>query len=182
MDIFTQAVGIVAMSFGILSYLNRNQRGIMIFQLLATACFSVHFWLLGAVTGCLLNILGVIRAAIYAQRSRRAWAAHPCWIYIFSAAALGIYVMTFTVFGHEVTVWELLIELLPVVATAVTSVAYRMAGGAQVRVLSLFSSPLWLTYNACRGSIGGVISDSMSLVSIFVGMYRHDRKRKGERT
>ena len=33
MDLLTQAVGIVGMTFGILSYLNKNQRGIMIFQL-----------------------------------------------------------------------------------------------------------------------------------------------------
>jgi hypothetical protein len=54
-----------------------------------------------------------------------------------------------------------------------------MPGGAQVRVLSLFSSPLWLIYNACNGSIGGFISDSLSIISIFVGMYKHDRKKKG---
>lgn len=178
MELFAQAVGIVAMSFGILSYLNKNQRGIMIFQLLATTFFSIHFWMLGAVTGCLLNVLGVVRAAVYSQRSRRAWAAHPAWIYVFSAAAFGIYVLTFTVFDKEVSAWILLLELLPVVATAVTSVAYRMAGGAQVRVLSLFSSPLWLIYNACNGSVGGVISDSLSIISIFVGMYKHDRKKK----
>lgn len=180
MDIFAQAVGIVAMTFGILSYLNKNQRGIMIFQLLATMFFSIHFWMLGAVTGCLLNVLGVVRAAVYSQRSKRAWAAHPAWIYVFSAAAFAIYVLTFTVFDKEVSAWILLLELLPVIATAVTSVAYRMAGGAQVRVLSLFSSPLWLIYNACNGSVGGFISDSLSIISIFVGMYRHDRKKRSE--
>lgn len=182
MEMLAQAIGIVAMSFGILSYLNKNQRGIMVFQLLATTFFSIHFWMLGAITGCLLNILGVARAAVYAQRSTRKWAAHPVWIYIFSAAALVIYLLSFTVFDKEVTFRLLVLELLPVIATAVTSVAYRMPGGAQVRVLSLFSSPLWLIYNACNGSIGGVISDSLSIISIFAGMFKHDRKKKGERT
>lgn len=180
MEILTQVIGIVAMSFGILSYLNKNQRGIMIFQLLATTFFSIHFFLLNAITGCLLNVLGVVRAAVYSQRSTRKWAAHPVWIYIFSAASLGIYVLSFTVFGKEPTAWMLILELLPVIATAVTSVAYRMPGGGQVRVLSLFSSPLWLIYNACNGSIGGFISDSLAIISIFVGMYKHDRKKKGE--
>ena len=178
MDFLTQAVGIVGMTFGILSYLNKNQRGIMIFQLLATTFFSIHFLMLDAVTGCLLNVLGVVRAAVYSQRSTRRWAAHPVWIYIFSVAAVAIYVLSFAVFGKEPTVWLLILELLPVIATAVTSVSYRMPGGAQVRVLSLFSSPLWLIYNACNGSIGGFISDSLSIISIFVGMYKHDRKKK----
>lgn len=180
MDFLVQAIGIVAMSFGVLSYLNKNQRGIMIFQLLATAFFSIHFFLLGAITGCLLNVLGVVRAAVYSQRSKRAWAAHPVWIYIFSAAAVGIYVLSFTVFDKEPTAWMLILELLPVVATAVTSVSYRMEKGSQVRVLSLFSSPLWLIYNICNGSVGGAISDSMAILSIFVGMYKHDRKKKDD--
>ena len=182
MDFLTQAVGIVGMTFGILSYLNKNQRGIMIFQLLATVFFSAHFLMLGAMTGCLLNILGVVRAAVYSQCSTRRWAAHPIWIYVFSAASVAIYVLSFAVFGKEPTAWLLILELLPVIATAVTSIAYRMPGGAQVRVLSLFSSPLWLIYNACNGSIGGFISDSLSIISIFAGMYKHDRKRKGEKT
>jgi hypothetical protein len=181
MDFLTQAIGIVGMTFGILSYLNKNQRGIMIFQLLATAFFAVHFLMLDAITGCLLNVLGVVRAAVYSQRSTRRWAAHPVWIYIFSAAAFAIYVLSFTVFGKEPSVWVLILELLPVIATAVTSVSYRMPGGAQVRLLSLFSSPLWLIYNACNGSIGGSVSDSLSIISIFVGMYKHDRKGKAEK-
>ena len=181
MDFLTQAIGIVGMTFGILSYLNKNQRGIMIFQLLATVFFSVHFLMLGAMTGCLLNVLGVVRAAVYSQRSTRRWAAHPVWIYIFSAAAFAIYVLSFTVFGKEPSVWVLILELLPVIATAVTSVSYRMPGGAQVRLLSLFASPMWLIYNAINGSAGGTISETLSIVSILVGMYKHDRKKKGEK-
>ena len=44
MDFLTQAIGIVGMTFGILSYLNKSQRGIMIFQLLTTVflrCISL---------------------------------------------------------------------------------------------------------------------------------------------
>lgn len=180
MDFVTQAIGVVGMTFGILSYLNKSQRGIMIFQLLTTVCFAVHFFLLGAVTGCLLNILGVIRAAVYAQRSRRSWAAHPAWIYIFSGAAFVLYGLSFTVFGVEPTARLLILELLPVIAVTVTSVAYRLPGGGQVRILSLFASPLWLIYNAINGSVGGTVSDSLATVSILVGMYKHDRKKKGE--
>ena len=182
MDFLTQAIGIVGMTFGILSYLNKSQRGIMIFQLLTTVFFAVHFFMLHAVTGCLLNVLGAIRAAIYAQRSKHAWAAHPAWIFVFSGGALLMYLLSFTVFGVEPTARLLILELLPVIAVTVTSVAYRLPGGGQVRVLSLFASPLWLIYNALNGSIGGFISDSLSIISIFVGMYKHDRKGKGEKT
>jgi hypothetical protein len=178
MDFLTQAIGIVGMTFGILSYLNKNQRGIMIFQFLNTLCFAVHFFLLGAVTGCLLNILGVIRAAVYAQCTRKAWAAHPAWIFVFAGGSFAMYVLSFTVFGVEPTARLLLLELLPVIAMTVTSVSYRMPGGAQVRLLSLFASPMWLIYNAINGSAGGTISESLSIISILVGMYKHDRKKK----
>ena len=72
----------------------------------------------------------------------------------------------------------MILELLPVIAVTVTSVAYRLPGGGQVRVLSLFASPLWLIYNALNGSVGGTISDSLATVSILVGMYKHDRSEK----
>jgi hypothetical protein len=38
-----------------------------------------------------------------------------------------------------------------------------------------------LTYNIYYGSVGAIVCEVMSLASIFIGMYRHDRRPREEK-
>jgi hypothetical protein len=82
------------------------------------------------------------------------------------------------VFGKELTAFNLLIELLPVVAMVVTTISFSMKNAASVRKLALIGSPMWLIYNVVFRTYGGVLCEAFSLVSVLVGMFCHDRKHK----
>ncbi len=172
-----QAIGLVAMAFCISSFQQKSQKGIVIFQIVSASLFTLHFGLLGAISGCLLNGLGAVRAVVYSQRDK-AWAAHIAWPILFSAASFVIYALNFICFGLAPSLRNLLLELLPAVATVLTNIALRCEKAAAVRMLCLFNSPLWLTYNAVAGSLGGALTESFCLVSIIIGMLRLDRKKK----
>jgi hypothetical protein len=59
----------------------------------------------------------------------------------------------------------------------VSTVALQKKDAKKVRLISLFCSPMWLTYNSFNGSIGGVITETFSIISIIVGYLRLDRKK-----
>ena len=74
------------------------------------------------------------------------------------------------------------IEILPVLAMIVATVAIRLGSSKMVRRLGLISSPLWLTYNCFSGSIGAIASEILNLISIIVGIIRLDlRKKKNDK-
>ena len=99
------------------------------------------------------------------------------WLIGFILSYVAVYVLTFTAFGTTITAWHLVRELLPVVGMTALSVGFRMKDAAGIRKCGLISSPAWLIYNIAVGSWGAIICELFTLISIFVGMLRHDKEK-----
>lgn len=179
MDIAAQVISVFAMAMNILSYQNKKQKMIFLFQLIGAILFAVSFFMLGAITGSILNIIGIARALVFLNKERLR-ADRPFWLALFTAAFIGSYILTFTVFGKQPTLPSLIIELLPVAGMTVTTVSFQRKDAKSVRVFGLINAPLWLTYNAISLSLGGVCSEIISFASIIIGYLRFDTKKKGE--
>lgn len=177
-DWIAQIIGIVAMVVALSSFQQRTQKRIVLFQFVSSILFSIHFFMIGAITGSILNAIGMVRAAIFARRDTRRWAAHPVWIYIFTAVFLGVYALQFTLLGMSPTFRNFLLESLPVIGMVATTVAFRLKKASHVRAVSLISSPMWLIYNLFNSSLGGALTEIFTLISIFIGMLRLDLRRK----
>ena len=176
-ELIAQILGILAMIVVFFSFQQRTQKHIAIFQFVSSSLWTVHFLLLGAYTGCILNIIAVIPDVIFMQRNKHKWAAHVGWLIGTVAVCFGVYALTFTVFDKEPTLPNLILELLPVLGMAASTTALRQKEARHVRLFSLMSSPLWLVYDAVNRSIGGSITEIISILSIGIGMFRLDRKK-----
>ena len=64
-EFIAQAVGICGMVMNILSYQQRSQKGILLMQFVGGCFFAVNFYMLGAMTGFLMNVIGIIRSFVY---------------------------------------------------------------------------------------------------------------------
>ncbi len=175
MQIVAQSIGIVAMMFNILSYQGKSQRTVMLMQLIGSTFFAVNFIMLGAAVGGIMNILAIIRAAVFIFRDKLKADSTP-WFIAFIASYIAVYILNFTVFGKEATAFNLIIEVLPVIGMVAITIGYKLNDSAGLRRCALINSPSWLIYNIVTGSIGAIICECFSLVSIFVGMFRHDKK------
>jgi hypothetical protein len=56
------------------------------------------------------------------------------------------------------------------------NIGFMLKDAAAVRKCGLVSSPSWLIYNLVVGSWGAIICEVLTLISIFIGMARHDQK------
>ena len=171
-----QIVGIFAMTFNILSYQQKTQKGAIAFQLGGSTLFAINYLMLGAVVGGILNAVGIVRALVFLNREKLK-ATHPAWLAGFITVYLLSYGLTFTVFGKEPTLFNLIIEFLPVIGMTATTISFRLSDAKSIRRFGLISSPSWLVYNIVSFSVGAIICEVLSLGSIFIGMFRHDRKK-----
>ena len=146
-------------------------------QFFGTMLFSVSFFMLGAITGGFLNFIGMLRSALFLSDGKIN-AKHPVWLTLFEVAYLVSYVLTFAVFGKEPTAVNFILEFLPIIGMTATTVSFRMSEGRHIRALGLVSSPSWLIYNIFNRAFGGSICEIVSLISIVVGIFRYDIKRK----
>jgi hypothetical protein len=127
----------------------------------------------------LLNAVAVIRAIVFLNKEKLK-ADHPAWLAGFVAVYLICYGLTFTVFGTEATVRNLVLEFLPVLGMTATTISFRLTDAKSIRRYGLISSPSWLIYNVANFAIGAIICEVLSLGSIFIGMLRLDRKKKND--
>ena len=175
-EIIAQALSIVAMSIYFVSYLQKKQRAIIFFQFMATACFSISFFMLDATMGFLLNAVSAIRAILFVYKNKLK-TDNICWLIGFLAVYALCYAMSFTVFEKELILKNILIELLPVVGMVATTFSFRAKSAKAVRIGGLINEPAWLIYNIISFSIGGILCNIFSLCAIIFAIMRLDKKR-----
>ena len=168
-----QVIGIFAMIFMFLSFQQKAKGGIIFCQLIGAVLFAINFFLLDAPAGCVMNIVAIVRAVIFLFPDRLR-TRHPAWLVGFIAVYLLSYISVFTLFGKEMTPYNLAVEALPVAGLILTTVAFRAKSTRTIRRLGLINSPLWLTYNSLCFSIGAIASEVLSLVSIIIAIIRYD--------
>ncbi|MBQ8720201.1 MAG: YgjV family protein [Clostridia bacterium] len=178
MQIAAQIIGIVVVPLMMLSYQQKTQMRIIIFQIVCSTLFAFHYLLLGAMGAFFVNSIGLVRAFVYARGSRDAWAAHPAWIGVFSALYFVGYFVTLKYTYETVDIWIILLELLPVSAGILANFAFRMREARLVKILSAFISPQWLVYNIAKLSVGGIINELLVFTSIIIGLARDTREKK----
>lgn len=175
-EIIAQVIGIFAMTCNILSYQQKTQKGVLCFQLAGGALFAVNFFMLGAIIGGLLNVIAFVRAILFIYKDKL-HTDNTYWFVGFILVFLVCYALTFTAFQKEPTIINLIIELLPVIGMVALTIGFRMKDAKHIRLCGLISSPSWLIYNIIAFSVGAIVCEAISIVSIIVGFLRLDKKK-----
>lgn len=176
-----QVLSVLAMVCNVLSYQQKRQSTLLLCQMMGCALFSASYFMLGATMGAIINIISVLRAIAFSFPDKLR-TSHPAWVIGLSASYIVMYILGFTVFGIELSVTSLIIEFLPVFAMTMLSIGFRSQSAKTVRRFGLIASPAWLIYNAFYMSIGALIGEVFNLVSIGVGIARHDNGAEREKS
>lgn len=176
-EIVAQVIGIGGMAANIWSYQQKSKTGVIVLQFMGASLFTLNFLLLGAITGAMLNVINIFLSIVFLLKDK-VKADHIAWAILFFAAYTAAYVMTFTVFEVEPIAANFVREAFPLLGTYLTVISYRQTNAAAIRKLGLIRSPAWLIYDALVFSIGGVICEVISLISIVTGIIRLDLKKK----
>ena len=169
-----QGIGIIALTLAVISFQQKTHTYILWFQLLANFFFVVHFGLIGAVTGAILNVVALLRSIVFINKGKK-WADNIFWLFFFCAASIlaGIFTCDFASDGIK--------PILPIAGMICSTVAFWIKSPKVVRIVAFPSSPLWLVYNALNLSVAGVATEIVNMTSIVIAMIRLDfRKAKNE--
>lgn len=177
-NIIAQSIGIVAMIINIFSFQQKEQRKLIIMQFFGASLFAVNMFMIGATVGGCLNLIGAVRAVVYANKQKFR-ADNKLWLVGFIMTYLVSYVLTFTVFGKAPSAINLIVEFLPIIGMTASNIGFFMPDAKTVRRLGLVSSPSWMTYNIVNNAVGGIICEIFCMISIIIGIIRLDINKKG---
>ena len=165
-----QLIGFIGVAFFIASYQMRSNRLLFLFQLIGCLIFCVQFFIMGAYTGALSLIVNVLRNLLLLKINDWPWVKSKLTLSAIIALLVAITVYT----------WAGPLSLLPFFSVAITSIGYWTNNAQKIRLSQLIGSPCTLIYDALIRSWGGVLNESIALLSIIISIVRFGWKNLGE--
>lgn len=157
--IFVQLLDLLAWGFLVLSYYRKDTNRILIFHLVATALYCLHYYLLGAYSGVVICGLEIIRDLLYYKTDKDDF----------------IFFVSFIVYliGSIFTVKSIK-DLLPIGASIVDG--YSLTKSKKIVVLGgIISYSIWVIYNIYVKSYTGIITDGIVVISnISILLFQYD--------
>ncbi|MBY0431448.1 MAG: YgjV family protein [Rhodospirillales bacterium] len=156
-----QAFGWMAAAIGILSFQAKRREWLIALQAAACVLWATHFHGLGAIAGLVFNVMALARNLIALSIHRHVAVR---WVLLAFVPA---------VWAVSAATWSGPADIIPPIAMTFSTLAQASRNVLRLRLLMLGASPCWLAYAALTGSHGGLVNESLNIVSITVGVLRH---------
>lgn len=161
-----QGIGVLAIVFGFVTYQTRTQRGLLLMQVAVTATFCLHYALIGAPSGMVLNMVALVRNLCYYYREKHGGGRLIPILFTVVMGAVGL------------ASWEAWYSIFAVFGLVVNSYCVSFPDPQKVRASILVTSPSVLIYDAFVLSVGGMVYESVAIVSAAIGLLRYHKKEK----
>lgn len=163
--IIGQFLGVVAVVLGFINYQVKTREQVLYVHIATTLCFSLHYMLISAYAGMAMNFVGFVRNIVfyYAGKSgkvNRAWA-------ISFSLIMGV---------MGVLAWEDWYSILAVVGLMINSYSMSFSDPNNLRKSILITSPMVLIYDGFVHSYGGMVYETVAIISSIIGIVRFGRK------
>ena len=167
--IFIQAIGILAWAMLILSYYRKDTNKILVFQIIGTMLYCLHYGLLGAWSGLFICAFETIFDLGYYKTDKDK--------YIYMAS------IPIRIIGGLLS-FATVVDILPIFASLIDG--YSLTKKKQIVVIgAIISYTLWVIYDIFVMSYSGAITDGMIVLSnlsiLMFGYNVLDSKNKGDK-
>lgn len=163
-QVIIQGIGYLAVVCVILSFQKNKRINILLIMLMGLLLFVVHYALLGAWIGSLMNAIEAGMVFVAYKKETERWAQNRIWLYVF----IGLFIVAgaFTAKSS--------IDLLPAIAQIFGTVAVWQTSPRAIRLIMLAPRPLWFIYNLTVSSYAGMTAEVLILLSVVIGIIRFD--------
>ena len=165
--IIGQALGVVAVILGFVTYQMRSPKALLIVNMITCGVFCAHYLLIGAISGFALNAVGFIRNIVYTNRDKKVFSS-PVWPFVFAAMMVAAGILS----------WQDWRSILVICALFINTLALSMKNAQHIRFSLLITCPTVLVYDLLLHSYGGAVYEGMSIASALIGIVRFRKTGK----
>jgi len=168
---YIQFIGLLGLLLVILSFQQKERGRILTLLYLAQILFTVHFSLLGAWTGAVMNGISAVRTFLFSQKDKFKFIDNPLLLYFFTVIAWIAGIM----------VWKNIYGILPIIAMTFDNYAVWHKKASKIRLFMIIPRPFWFIYNLNAGSIAGILSELFVFLSVAVCIIRYDLRKRNSK-
>lgn len=170
MDFFKSAmlvriIGFIGLVLTFAAFQSNKHKNIVIIKLVSEFVFGIQYLIVGAYTGCVLNILGSVRNFTYLKLDEKGKSTRT---------AMLVFMAVFTV--AAIFTWDSWLSIFPLVGKLFSTAAYSLKNPRKIRMLNVPTAIMWVVYNVTFHMWEALFADSMSLVSVMIAIVRFDIK------
>ena len=149
--IYIQLIGILAFCIVVLSFYNKNPKTIIAYQIVSNFAYTVHYFLLGALSGAYISFIGIFRniAIIKVQKHKK----------LLVGIVISLYLVITFIF------YEGIHSLFPLVANSAYLITMVIATKKSLLIGGIISPILWASYGLFVGSYASTITELILLIS-----------------
>lgn len=158
-----QILGVLAFILSAVSFQAKSFKMINILKIISQILFTVQYFMLGAFTAMFMNMFSFLRGIIYIDLEKKNKS---------TVLAQIVFSVIFIVLG--IITWDGIICVLAMMGTVIQTIAFGNKNPAKIRLINLPTCFMWMVYNLHYSSLGGLLSDIFSFISIIIGLIRLD--------
>lgn len=162
-NLLIQLIAIVALVAFAGSFQARTRRAILLWQIISICFWVVHYSFLGALAGALLIFANGIVTIVFIYKESKRWLASSG--VLVAALLLVLAVAAYSWDGYS-SVWSLL-------GVASIIIAKWQINPRHIKLISIVASIFWIIYDILVGSWGGIVTESVIIISILVSLTRN---------
>ncbi len=163
MELVGQILSIASFIVTFILYQMKERRTLLIMQTAQVVVVAAAYFCLGAYAGMALNLLAIVRNLIYYRKDIFKGRA---WPIVLSVLMLVVGVLTAT------SPWSVMV----IVGMVINTYCLSFENPQHFRISIFVTSPMVLVYNIFVFSIGGILMESVSVISSVIGYLRFRKK------
>ena len=170
-EILAQVLGIFGLIIIVLSYQFKGNRAFFIAQGTGSLFFFANFLLIGAYGGALFNLTNLLRGLLLTKNPQKRWK-----LVLIELAYTGCLVFSIIL---DPSTLSILFAVLPFTGLIAMTVFMVRGKAVPIRRFQIaWMSPSWIMHNIYNFSLGGILCESLNMVSSLVFLIRRRRENK----
>lgn len=160
-------VGLIAAVLWLLSYQQKKRIAIILFNATSRGLFILQYILLGAFSGAILDVLGVLSSVVAGKKHVGFIKKHTRLLFVVINLAT-VLIGLFIAYANQS--W---LDLFPIVGVTLQTSAFWLTSEKRIRWISLIGTPFWFVYNFTSGAYGTALCDILTICSIIIAMIKY---------
>ena len=161
-NLFVQSIALVALAVFAISFHSKTRSRILFVNTVSLIIWTVHFSLLHAWSGVILEILNILITIFFIFREKDKRLDKVVFVYLAIAAL---------VIGTLFT-WEGFYSVFALIGVSIMTISKWQNHPQKLRFVAIFASVSWIVYDYFVGSSGGIISECVIILSLLISIAR----------
>lgn len=162
-----ELIGWISVVASLLSFQQKKRSNLMALQTTASLTCAINMFILGDMVGGVQDVIAFFRSAVFSQREKK-WASSPLWLAGFMVAMVTAGIFT----------WQNGWSIFPILGSLCSTTALWMKDVKWTRRISLLVGVCWIVNHIAVGNYSGITMEAIAMLSIGIGILRHDLTKK----